>query len=675
MTFGRFCFGWLLLGATISGAGVGGWAIRRRVVPEWNGPPARLAEVVGASSIVIMTSQVLGSVGQFKPVQLALAVLVIGAGLLIALGRPPAPARPPAVAEPRWMASLAIASIAVISGQWGARILEQVRSGIGTYDNLWYHLPVAARFAKTGWLTRTHLLTPDFPVSWHQSNSEVAHAIGMLYFERDVLSLFVSIPYLAVALLAAFCIGHPVGRGWLCVLASTVVFGSTIVGLGHAGGAYSDLPAAAFGLAAVALLLQPAEASGEAGKLGLAGAAAGIALGSKLTIAGLIVALSVVAVLTARRAMTTRRATVTWCLPLLATGSFWFLRNLWRAGSPVPGTKVGIGPLAFPSGSYPTVERLGYSVSDYLVDGSVWRDWFAPGLRIALGPGWPLTIGLACAATAVALFRHTPWWSLERGLGLILMVGFVSYLVAPTTALGEHGAPTLFTSNLRYTIPVLALALALLPVLVTRHPAIIASLCAIAVAISQFSRGAGRYPAWPAGYRAAGIGVALVVLAVGIALVRIGPLQLPTSLARALAVGAVSLAVSVTWGVTGWNYEDRYRPDPIDAWAQTQSDQRIAVEGSQVAYPLYGRDLSNTVEWLGTEGPHAELMRAQSCTEIRRLLRSGGYDFAVVGTATNPAGDWIARDPAAEVLLPTPERTLYRLDTDKRDPGCASKDG
>jgi hypothetical protein len=64
------------------------------------------------------------------------------------------------------------------------------------------------------------------------------------------------------------------------------------------------------------------------------------------------------------------------------------------------------------------------------------------------------------------------------------------------------------------------------------------------------------------------------------------------------------------------------------AWAQGITDARIATTSTR-QYPLYGRDLSNEVTYIGTEQPHGGFTAPTTCPEWRRLLNAGHFTYVV----------------------------------------------
>ena len=87
-------------------------------------------------------------------------------------------------------------------------------------------------------------------VNWfYPQNSELLHAVGILMTGRDTLSLFINFGWLAVAFLAAYCVGRPYGRGIAAVLAAAILLGCHTLVVREPGAAKNDLMAAALLLA------------------------------------------------------------------------------------------------------------------------------------------------------------------------------------------------------------------------------------------------------------------------------------------------------------------------------------------------------------------------------------------------------------------------------------------
>ncbi|MGI8801478.1 MAG: hypothetical protein ACR2KV_04795, partial [Solirubrobacteraceae bacterium] len=116
-----------------------------------------------------------------------------------------------------------------------------------------------------------------------------------------------------------------------------------------------------------------------------------------------------------------------------------------------------------------------------------------------------------------------------------------------------------------------------------------------------------------------------------------------------------------------------YGRDPalgrIFRWAQDVHGARIAVAGTFLSYPLYGRDLSNRVVYVGRHGPHHDFGPAATCDDWRLALLRGRFDYVVVtpplkvlAAVGSPELRWTADDPAAAVALDAgPGYVVFRL--------------
>jgi hypothetical protein len=102
---------------------------------------------------------------------------------------------------------------------------------------------------------------------------------------------------------------------------------------------------------------------------------------------------------------------------------------------------------------------------------------------------------------------------------------------------------------------------------------------------------------------------------------------------------------------------------PLAALGRTLHDERIGIEGGEIQYPLYGRDLSNHVQYVGEELPDGGFARIGSCQAWRRAVNAGRYDRLVLmpaGALTHPRPQpsprigWTESDPAARVTMRLP---------------------
>jgi hypothetical protein len=434
----------------------------------------------------------------------------------------------------------------------------------------------------------------------------------------------------------------------------------------QAGEARNDIVGIFFVLAAVAIALNTwaAREEGErglsTGSLLVVGLAAGLAAGTKLNFllpAGvLVVGLVAIAPRGARW-----RALAAAGLAALAGGGYWYLRNLAHSGSPLPWVHH-LGPISLPAPGQGLGGREAHSVLGYLTDGAVWSDWFLPALHGGLWIVWPLLGAAALTGLVLCLGglrgsfarpgrAKEPRSGLVRGAdpmlalaGLIGLATGLAWLLAPTSASGPAGMPRGFESGLRYLAPALVLGLALLPC----APAVRTHLFSDSEKKGVLSPGFLRPRAW-----IALAGVALLVL------VAIGyPVQRHYLESR---------YANPTFTTPGLNAAFK--------WADGITDSRIATTSTR-QYPLFGTDLSNRVQFIGTERPHGGFEAPTTCRAWRRELHEGHYDYVVTtrdrigpGQPPYPPQARWTEGPGARVVLKKPPTVVFQL-TDKLDPSA-----
>src|SRR4051794_2324703 len=362
LTAGGYLVGVVELTAVIAALAFVSYRVRGLLLPAWSGAPARLAEIVLGVAALVWVSEALGTFGGFKEYAVLGTMVAVGigagliAGSLSARRTPDPPAAPP---HPRvWNAAavVAVLACAALAAAWVVPTLSTLASGFDRTDTLWYHLPLAAKFVQTGYLGHIYYFDPIFLASFYPANSEVIHAVPMLFFSRDIVSPFVNLGWLGVALLSAYCIGRPYGLGPQALVGGSIALGSQSLVEFQAGEALNDITGVAFVLAAAALLvngyaasragysgppdgrLETTHATGRAiapAALAVAGIAAGFAAGVKLSFLAPVAALTVGVIVIAPR-LTRLRATAFFGIPMLAAGGYWYLRNLIAVGNPIP---------------------------------------------------------------------------------------------------------------------------------------------------------------------------------------------------------------------------------------------------------------------------------------------------------------------------------------------------
>jgi hypothetical protein len=409
------------------------------------------------------------------------------------------------------MSLIAIAVVALVFAHWGLTAEDALSRGVFNFDSLWYHLPFAVEMAHSHSVTGLQYPETVY-VNWaFPQNSELLHTVGILLTGRDTLSLFLNFGWLAIAFLAAWCIGRPYGRGALTVVAAGVLLECHTLVVREPGAAKNDLMPAALLLSAIAILINArwgahltrvarrrgspiaegaasprpstwgrAAVTGPASQmprstavtgpasqmlpLAVAGLAVGLAVGTKSTALAMAAMLTLAVIVLAP---TGRRwaAAGWWLLAGLAGGGYWYLRNLVVAGNPVPQLEH-LGPISLPHPERLQSARPDFSIVHYATETGVWREYFAPGLHQAFGALWPLVVLGAIGGALAALLWGRP--RILRWIGAVAIFGLLAYIFTPFSAAGADGEPVGFAINLRYALPALLAGITLLPLALSR---------------------------------------------------------------------------------------------------------------------------------------------------------------------------------------------------------------
>jgi len=560
-------------------------------------------------------------------------------------------------------------AVAVVVGQWATRVAASYDRGITSADSLGYHLPWAARFVQTGDVWPVHYALQGLPTNFDPANAQVLTAITMLPFGNDVLAPLLNLGWLALALLAAWCAGQRWGAGAVALVGLALVAATPILALSQPGQSLNDLAAIALLLAAVALL---AHAEGLPGPTAIAGLAAGLALGTKLNVAVPIAVLTISLAAVAIRARRWRPFAL-WAACLGLGGGFWLVRNLVAVGSPLP-------QLALPFFSQPRFslsELAGHTTAEYLTNGRIWQETFRPGLRDAFGLAWPV-LGIVLIGGGVASLRLPR--GTARAVGAAALAAAAGYIITPGTAFGLAGHPVFFRENLRIAVPALALgAVALAAVSGTRRGRATTAVLSGIFLVTELSGGV--WPAWPLAFW--GVGLAAAITVAGAALAWWWAARAEAH-RRRLAYGAAAVVLLIG-AAAGHRVQQRYLDrryavggtavPEVDAWARSVHGARIAAAGYFQQYPLYGLDLSNHVQWIGTIGTDGSFERTQSCAEFRREVANGGYDYVVVADPRSTDAPieavWISTDSGAREVLHTAHAAVFRIVRPPNPQRCA----
>ena len=422
-----------------------------------------------------MVAELLGLFGVLDGVLLVAASLIVGgcalrlepmlirAGARVAhWGRSEEPDLLPAPAVGRIEIAVAVILALIVAAQWAGPTLLALDRGIYGGDSLWYHMPLAAHIADTHSITGL-LYTDPLYLNWfYPQVSELLHAGGILLFGNDFISPLINMAWLGLALFAGYCIGRPYGTGPTAMAAVASVMAANLLFSRQPGNANNDVVAIALFLSAVAVLVNSRfprrleESTGPpSGTLIVAGLAAGLALGTKLTV------VPPVARPDGRRDLDQRRRLPPARLRGVARSDGDRRRLLVRPQpdrlrQPVPLAEHRADPPRRGAAGPPPVldrplrqrhERLGPLLHS--------------GSPRATGELWPVYLGLAVIAVLLVLWRGG---LMERMLALVALVAAIAYLLTPLGASGPEGMPVGFRLNIRYLAPGLVLALTLLAI-------------------------------------------------------------------------------------------------------------------------------------------------------------------------------------------------------------------
>jgi hypothetical protein len=646
---GRYLLGVLEIFLLGGFAWVGGVALRRWLLPRFEGAPAGLATAVLALALLIWPAELLGSFGAFEAVPYLLLIAVIGLVLWRRAPRPPergeshphlqVRVRLPSLRRDGrdWITLIALVIAAVAVVHFAAGVKTRLSTGMTGFDSTWYHGPFAAGFFQSGDTWDLHFIAPQFLAWFYPANGEIFHAVGMLAFGRDVLSPLLNLGWFVGCLLACWCIGRPY-RVAPWSLALGVIALSVPALADQAGEARNDIVGIFFLLAAVAIALNGERDARTALVVGLsAGLAAGTKLNFLLPAAVLVIGFALVCAPPVRW-----RALGVGTLGALAGGGYWYLRNLVHTGNPLPWIHH-LGPIDLPAPEQALGGREAHSVLGYLSDGSVWSDWFLPGLHGGLWVIWPLLLVAAMSGLLSCLVRGN---SIQRTVALVGLASALAWLIAPTSASGPDGMPRGFESGLRYLAPALVLGLALLPVTISGP---LGRVFPSFVPHSEAKEGSTfwLHPAWA-----------------------IAPL--------------VVLAIALGYPVQRHYLADRYK-DPtftapglnaVFAWSRDISNARIATTSTR-QYPLFGTGLSNQVEYLGIHRPHGGFESPDSCHQYLQLIDEGSYDYVVASKDRlepgkppyPPLAKWLDHAGAHPVLR-KPPTVVFKLNGNLGPSAC-----
>ncbi|MFN8216092.1 MAG: hypothetical protein U0R71_05795 [Solirubrobacterales bacterium] len=696
-SLGSYIGGCLAVIGIVAAVGLGGYWLRRWIVPEFSGALARLGDATLGVALLIVSLELLGTLSILT--EGWIIVFTIAIGLLAALiGWHMAPEERQEVQAPKVQTVALVIAIAVASftmAEWTFPSQLSLDQGMFGGDTTWYHMPFAATFAQEHSTVHLHFTDPLRLAAWfYPQSSELVHGAAIAIFKSDWLSPLINLIWLAIALLAAWCVGRPYKVAPATLVAAALILDSGVMIETQPGEGRNDIMGLAFLIAFAAFLINghqrraPREGAAvedeperdapllDKGPLILAGISAGLAASVKTTFLVPVAAITLGVILFSGRG---RRWTTAWVmgLPMLIVGSYWYVRAAIKTGgNPIPITKFG--PLGLPTpDQMPLDPRPRFAVAHYLTDPTIYRRWFFPELDNAFGPLWPLILIVAVAAAVFIAVRSRN--KILRVIAVAALATAVVYVFTPLTAAGQEGSPTGFFTNTRYLTPGLVLAITLLPIArPLRAPDRRAWQTLLFLTIVYWIT-VLTTPRWYPTYILGTIFITLVLVwapsALSLGRVR-GAVSRPVA---AVALGVILLLAIVLGRAQQVQYADQHytkttlflgegAPQKAYAFAQHLHDKRIGIAGSSEIifgqYGFFGNDASNAVDYIGVPGPHGSYRLATNCPAFRREVNRGEYDYLIISEFTQdsplaeyryPLYKWLKDDPALEEVIAEPE--------------------
>jgi hypothetical protein len=519
------------------------------------------------SGALIVVEAALGAIGQLQAYAL-FGVLFVAAIVMTALTwRRPAPA--PATREP--LSPVEIGLAAALTGAVLISIWIGWHRTTFLYDTLSYHLHVPATWAHDRRISIVPAVFGDPSSAYAPSNLELVFTLLLM---RPAYSAALGVvgqaPFAALAAAAIVAGVREAGGRRAPALAAALAFLLIPEVWGQIGTAMTDLGLAAFLLAALPFARRLWRAARpDRRDLFPFATAIGLAIGTKYAGATLALPLGVLGA--AALARPGRRVRLTdaalAATVAIATGGFWYLRNLAVTGNP-------FYPVAVPGLPLPA-----------LYGGAEMRAWdyHVPIGNLAALGAMLIAAGVGFAsAAAVAIARL--WRSVEAALLLALLVLF--WFVVPY-------------QESRFLFAALGVAAIALGRAADRPPAVVGA-CGLAIAI------VGALLQAPTPERLVLVPIAAVTAAAALPWrwLAYQPSRLQRGFVSAAAAGALLLAVAV--GAARFEPRFDVGDDGLaDAWAWFRAREHhapAAYTGTNLAFPLWDRQLLNRVGYVNVAG-------------------------------------------------------------------------
>jgi hypothetical protein len=697
-SLGSYIGGCLALIGILAALALGGYWLRRWIVPEFSGALARLSEATIGVALLIVSLELLGTLSILRVGWIIIVTIAIGLGAA-ALGRWCAPKEGHAleVSAPQVQTIALIIALGVASftvAEWTFPSQLSLDNGMFGGDTTWYHMPFAATIAQEHSTVHLHFTDPLRLAAWfYPQSSELINGAGIVLFKSDWLAPLINLFWLAIALLAAWCVGRPYKVGPATLIAAAIVLDAGVMIETQPGEGRNDIMGLAFLIAFAAFLInghqRRAPSAGavqdtpersapllDRGPLVMAGVAAGIAASVKLTFLIPVAAIAIGVVVFSGKG---RRLTTAWVmgLSMFVVGGYWYVRAAIKTGgNPIP--QVGFGPLHLPTpDQMPLDPRPRFAVAHYVFEPTIYRSWFFPQLDNAFGPLWPLILIIAVAAAVfIAVSSRN---KILRVIAVGALATAVVYVFTPLTAAGQEGSPTGFFTNTRYLVPGLVLAMVMLPIARPLRAPDKRAWQALLFLTGVYAITVLTTPRWYSGYIVGTIFITLALVWVPAALCLGRGRRVVSRAVVAGAAAAVIFLAIVLGRAQQVQYADHHYtkstlflqeggPQKAYDFARLQQTKKIGIAGSSEIifgqYGFFGGHLNNEVQYIGVPGPDGTYRLAETCAQFRRRINAGDYDYLIISKYTQDSPDapywfpiyaWVKTDPALKLVIEEPD--------------------
>jgi 4-amino-4-deoxy-L-arabinose transferase-like glycosyltransferase len=517
---------------------------------------------VWSFATLVVVEATLGAAGALRaaaPALLALGLVAVAARIALRKRFARSEARPPLTAADVGLAGALVAALAI-------RLQAGLHKRLFLYDALSYHLHVPATWLASGRLGIVPAVFGDPSSAYAPSNLELWFAFLMAPLHSDYLASAGQLPFAALGALAIAAAAREAGVRREAALGGALVFLLVPEVWQQARTAMTDLGMASLLLAALPFVFRLRQQA-RAADLLAAVAALGLAIGTKYAAAPLALPFLVAVVWAARRARFGAPVLAAAALTLLATGGFWYVRNLIVTGNPwYPVATLGL------PGLYDRVTMRAWDYHLPIAD-------LAPLAEMLGGAG----VGFGAAAVAGFARVRPP---LEAALALVVVAIF--WFVVPY-------------QESRFLMAGFGLAALAIGRAADRAPAAL-GWGGLGVAII------GELLELPSPDRLWPLPIALLAAA-GAHLWRRMPPRARRPAAWTAALAATVLVVAGTSRGLGAHRRgaDPYRlgGDLDEAWAWFGANvhgARVAYTGTNLAFPLWGPDLGNRVTYVNVAG-------------------------------------------------------------------------